>query len=314
MSKLTDHKVLVLDVYGTLIDWESGLFDALQPLLVRYPASASWGREEALRTFSSIEMDLQDQYPDMLYSDLLANVHKAIEKRLKVLSDEDDAGELDASPIATTDNVITSAYGTSDDPHTTFAKAIRDWRAFPDSCAALHGLQDRFKLVVLSNVDYNSFKYAHARLSEGNDVVLTPRVLDLYSYPENNPNRHWFPLSAPDDNKSPFTLVLTAQDVKAYKPSPVGLHTVLQCVCSDPRLLGEEGKSPDEVKGKVLVVAQSLPHDHEMAGALGVQSVWIDRQGAVTCTDIPEGTEQKWTWRFETLAQLAEAVEKELRH
>src|SRR6516165_3150080 len=31
--KLTDFKVLTFDCYGTLIDWESGIFAALQPLL-----------------------------------------------------------------------------------------------------------------------------------------------------------------------------------------------------------------------------------------------------------------------------------------
>ena len=252
-------------------------------------------------------MDLQAQHPDMLYSDLLANAHKEIEKRLKALSNNaEDSNTAPASTSATAGTVDV------DDRHTAFAKSIIDWKAFPDSSEALHSLAEHFQLVVLSNVDHDSFKYGHARLSEGNGVKLTPKKLELYSYPKNNPNNYWFPRSAPDDNKSPFTLVLTAQDVKAYKPSTVGMRAVLRCTCSDPRLLGEEGKSPDEVKEKVLIVAQSLLHDHAMAGELGMASVWIDRQDAVMCKDIPEGTEQKWTWRFETLAQLVQAIKKEL--
>src|SRR5205823_7802310 len=31
--ELTDFKVLTFDCYGTLIDWESGIWEALQPLL-----------------------------------------------------------------------------------------------------------------------------------------------------------------------------------------------------------------------------------------------------------------------------------------
>ena len=31
--KLTDFKVLTFDCYGTLIDWERGIADALQPLV-----------------------------------------------------------------------------------------------------------------------------------------------------------------------------------------------------------------------------------------------------------------------------------------
>jgi hypothetical protein len=33
--KLTDFKILSFDCYGTLIDWESGLFSALQPLVAK---------------------------------------------------------------------------------------------------------------------------------------------------------------------------------------------------------------------------------------------------------------------------------------
>ncbi|KAM6503283.1 haloacid dehalogenase [Amanita muscaria] len=306
MAKLTDYEVLVFDVYGTLVDWETGLYDALQPLLTKYPVSASWDRKEALMAYMSVERDLQAQYPDMLYFDLLLNAHKTLDQRLKSLSEQD----ADEKP-----NTITTseAISTEDDTHTTFAKTIREWRAFPDSTEALRELANHFRLCVLSNVDYDSFRYAHARLSEGHDVSLTPKKLSLYSYPrENNPNRHWFPRSAPDDNKSPFTLVLTSEEVKAYKPSLVGFRAFLQCVCSDPRLLGEEGKSAEEVKEKVLVVAQSLPHDHVPARELDIKSVWIDRQSAVTCNELPDGAGQKWTWRFETLGEMVDAVKAEL--
>ena len=35
MAKLTDYRVLTFDCYGTLIDWETGIWDALQPLIMR---------------------------------------------------------------------------------------------------------------------------------------------------------------------------------------------------------------------------------------------------------------------------------------
>ena len=48
--KLSDFRVLTFDCYGTLIDWETGLYAALQPLLraVNTPV----GREEALAQFA----------------------------------------------------------------------------------------------------------------------------------------------------------------------------------------------------------------------------------------------------------------------
>ncbi|PFH48682.1 hypothetical protein AMATHDRAFT_64910 [Amanita thiersii Skay4041] len=294
MPKLTDHKILVFDVYGTLVDWETGLFDAMQPLLKKYPVSATWGRKEALTAFGAKERELQAREPGMLYSDVLANAHKALEERLMGLSGKD--GE--------------EASGERE--HQAFANSIQDWLPFVDTCEALDSLSRHFTLVVLSNVDRESFKHTHARLSEVGPI--DEGRLELYGYPENNPNRHWFPQSAPDDNRSPFALVLTAEDVEAYKPAHAGFKMVLRCVSSDPRLLGQEGKSPDEVKEKVLVVAQSLYHDHKPARELGIRSVWIDRQEAVTCNEegAGEGEEEKWTWRFTTLQELAEAVDAEV--
>jgi hypothetical protein len=35
--KLSDFKLLTFDTYGTLIDWESGIYNALEPLLDKVP-------------------------------------------------------------------------------------------------------------------------------------------------------------------------------------------------------------------------------------------------------------------------------------
>ena len=50
---LTDFRVLSFDCYGTLIDWEHGLWQALQPLLQRGTSSISMTRDEALRPLPS---------------------------------------------------------------------------------------------------------------------------------------------------------------------------------------------------------------------------------------------------------------------
>jgi len=34
-KNLQQYKALTMDCYGTLIDWESGIWDALQPLLLK---------------------------------------------------------------------------------------------------------------------------------------------------------------------------------------------------------------------------------------------------------------------------------------
>ncbi|GAW04916.1 HAD-like protein [Lentinula edodes] len=82
-ARLTDFKVLVFDVYGTLADWETGILLGLKPMLSRYSTSSGWSRKQVLEAFSAVESDLQAKYPHLLYSDLLAKVHEVMEERLK---------------------------------------------------------------------------------------------------------------------------------------------------------------------------------------------------------------------------------------
>ena len=52
-AALTDYKVLTFDCYGTLIDWESGIFNALKPLLAKVADKP--GRDAALEIFAQYE-------------------------------------------------------------------------------------------------------------------------------------------------------------------------------------------------------------------------------------------------------------------
>ena len=52
--RLTDFKVLTFDCYGTLIDWESGIWDALQPLLMHNRVDRIL-RHDALALFARFE-------------------------------------------------------------------------------------------------------------------------------------------------------------------------------------------------------------------------------------------------------------------
>ncbi|MDP7550481.1 MAG: hypothetical protein QF896_04715 [Acidimicrobiales bacterium] len=49
VRRLTAHSVLTFDCYGTLIDWEAGIWEALQPLLGGESAG-DVSREQAIRT------------------------------------------------------------------------------------------------------------------------------------------------------------------------------------------------------------------------------------------------------------------------
>ena len=74
--QLSDFKILTFDCYGTLIDWESGIVRAMEPLLARSGKALS--RDDVLATFARYEASQQSETPSMIYSKLLAVVHSRI--------------------------------------------------------------------------------------------------------------------------------------------------------------------------------------------------------------------------------------------
>ncbi|KAJ6551440.1 HAD-like domain-containing protein [Mycena capillaripes] len=270
-TALTDFKIVIFDCYGTLTDWETGIYTALQPLLARYPSSTTWTRKEALLAFTEIEKDLQRKDPSMLYRDLLAKAHQVLAEGLR-------------------DNDAPASSAGLTNEHIEFGASIKDWPIFPDTCDALRVLEKHYKLVILSNVDRASFAHTHAKLSQDTN-------LPVYAVPTPNPNAHWLPQTTPN-SRSPFSLILTAQDTGAYKPDPRGMLSALEII----------QKEFGVGKEQVLLVAQSLYHDVEPSSKLGVSSVWIDRQGASMGLETL-GEAPKWQKRFETLGEMAAAVE-----
>jgi hypothetical protein len=67
---------LSFDCYGTLIDWETGLFTALAPL--RSAAGLQAPRDQVLAEFARHEVAQQAETPAMLYPELLAQVHRRL--------------------------------------------------------------------------------------------------------------------------------------------------------------------------------------------------------------------------------------------
>ena len=63
--RLCDFPILTFDTYGTLIDWETGIWDALQPLCSRLAGPPT--RETALTAFAEVESACQAANPDLLY-------------------------------------------------------------------------------------------------------------------------------------------------------------------------------------------------------------------------------------------------------
>jgi 2-haloacid dehalogenase len=143
---LTDFKVLSFDCYGTLIDWEAGIWDAIQPLLMLNSCTRIH-RTDALELFSRCESEVETQFPQLNYREVLTRVHAAIANSAGLRS----SSELDAS----------------------FGQSVAHWPAFPDTADALRYLKTRFKLVILSNIDGESFAASNRKLGVDFDAVYT---------------------------------------------------------------------------------------------------------------------------------------------
>ena len=150
--RLSDYKALTFDVYGTLIDWESGMIAALKPLTDQLGDRLT--RDQVLEAHAFHESTTQRYTPAKTYSDLLAVVYKRMAEEWQV--------------SVTWDECLT--YGAS----------VEHWPAFPDSTEALAYLRDHYKLVVLSNVDNASFAHSNAKL--GNPFHYVYTAGDIGSY------------------------------------------------------------------------------------------------------------------------------------
>lgn len=156
--KLNDFKVLTFDVYGTLIDWETGMIEGLRPLTSRLDPVPS--RDKILETHAYHESTQQLLTPGMPYSRLLATVYRRIAEEfgLSVTWEECEA----------------------------YGQSVKNWPAFEDSAGALQYLKKYFKLCVLSNVDNRSFMHSNAKLGVDFDYVFTAEDIGAYKPSDKN--------------------------------------------------------------------------------------------------------------------------------
>lgn len=156
--KLTDFKALTFDCYGTLIDWESGMIEGLAPLTSR--VAKPLGRNLILEAHARHESSQQNWTPAMRYRDLLPIVYKRLAEEWNVTVTPEEC----------------AAYGQS----------VKNWPAFADSAGALQYLKKHYKLVILSNVDNESFAASNQKLGVDFDAIYTAE--DIGSYKPSNRN------------------------------------------------------------------------------------------------------------------------------
>lgn len=152
-SALSDFKALTFDCYGTLIDWESGIWDALQPLLMKNNCDAI-SRNAALEAFAKFESAQEAKTPSMLYPEILRYVHRDIANHFSLKTEDglDDA----------------------------FSQSVPYWPAFSDTAEALRILKKHYKLIILSNIDRKSFAASNRKLGVEFDGIYTAQDIGSY--------------------------------------------------------------------------------------------------------------------------------------
>ncbi len=150
--RLSDFKVLSFDCYGTLIDWETGLLAAFEPWRMRTGGNVD--SEILLEAFARHETSQQSETPAMLYPEVLAKVLSRVGAELNAPACENETKR--------------------------FGRSVPDWPAFPDSGPALDYLRGFYQLIILSNVDRESFAASEAKLGVKFDAVYTAQDIGSY--------------------------------------------------------------------------------------------------------------------------------------
>jgi 2-haloacid dehalogenase len=144
-------EILTFDCYGTLIDWETGIVDAVRPVLTRHGVGADDGK--ILETYATIEPK-QQEGDFIRYALLLRLVMTEMSLRFRF---DASVEELDA-----------------------ISSSIEEWKAFPDTVEALKKLKQKFKLAIISNIDDKLFEATAKRLEVPFDWVITAQQARAY--------------------------------------------------------------------------------------------------------------------------------------
>jgi 2-haloacid dehalogenase len=157
MVSFDDFEVLTFDCYGTLIDWESGIWEALRPILANHRIDITTDR--ALELYGELETQAErgEYYP---YKTALRMVLAGMGSRLGFAPTQTELQH--------------------------FSESVKDWPAFPDSARALQALKKKYKLAIISNIDDDLFAFSAQHLQTEFDWVITAQQARSYKPSLNN--------------------------------------------------------------------------------------------------------------------------------
>ena len=151
MLNFDHYEALSFDCYGTLIDWETGITDAVRSVAEAHGLDMT--NAQILSLYSEIEPQAQQgEYAE--YRVVLRNVMQGIADRLGFTPVDPDLDCLSAT--------------------------LGDWPVFPDTVNALRALKSRYKLAILSNTDDGLFAQTAPNLGVEFDKIITSQQAGTY--------------------------------------------------------------------------------------------------------------------------------------
>ncbi len=151
MFDLSKFAVLSFDCYGTMIDWEAGIFSALRPILSAHNKRIN--DVTLLKMYSELELEAE-QKKYVSYREVLQSVVRGCGEKLGFDPSEAEMRSLPESLAA--------------------------WQPFPDTVAALRELKTRYQLAVISNIDDDLFADTAPKLGVKFNQVITAQQALCY--------------------------------------------------------------------------------------------------------------------------------------
>ena len=209
---------VTFDSYGTLIDWETGVYEAFQKEASRDGFTVD--REELLPRFIEIQRDIQRGSYE-LYAEVLRRAAVRV------------AGELGWELEPSRSNFLPDS--------------VPRWMPFRETNAQLERFAKKYEVGILSNID---------------DKLLGAT------------RRHL---------RTDFDLVVTAQQVRSYKP--------------DPAHFKECARRIEDKKKRWVHIASGYPTDVEPCLKQKVPVIWVNRRGEALASGQKRPTEEVKSFR-----------------
>lgn len=143
--------LLTFDCYGTLINWEEGILQCLHRIL------AAHGKDTDDATILQLYGDFEaraEQGEYRRYREVLQSVVRQFGEQLGFVPTDQEVRSLPES--------------------------LKEWKPWPDTVAALHQLQSRFRLAIISNVDDDLFAATRPQLGAEFGQIITAQQAGAY--------------------------------------------------------------------------------------------------------------------------------------